>query len=241
VLEDRLTRVPGAFQKKCAAIELLREHRDRGELRDGVSVNAVLNGLNYRHLPKMLRFFFEQLRLSDLRVNFIRPEGNAEGDAELTPPLTAVMPVLAKAIVLNEYHFKKTFTFGGVPMCVLPPELLRSHHLLRRYMGDVYRDLDTDCSIRAEGYDDGVSRIEGGRARFNWRERKRFDLKHQLETCHECQAADLCEGVWRNYLDLYGGDEFAALRLEDGVWTRRAPRLAVPPRLRPRSDDEAGE
>ncbi|MBW2459457.1 MAG: radical SAM protein, partial [Deltaproteobacteria bacterium] len=222
-LEDRLTRVVGAFDKKCQAIGHLRALRERGQLPDGLSVNAVLNAHNYRHLPKLLKFFFDELGLDDFRVNFVRPEGMAALDEELTPRFSDVVPQLMKAVVLNEHHFKKVFTFAGMPICVLPDELLSATRLLRKSLGDVYRDMATDCSIRSEGYDDGVSRVEGGRARFNWQDRKRRDLKHQAEVCRRCEASKICEGVWRDYLELHGADELSALgRRGDGFVRRRA-------------------
>lgn len=210
-LEDRLTRVPGNFEKKCRALRYLVAKRDEGMLVDGVSVNVVLNGWNYRYLPKILRFFYEEMQIPDVRVNYVRPEGYAEGSADLTPHYTKVVPVLMKAILLNEFHFKKTFTFGGFPMCVLPRELVRSRKLLERYMGE-YRDLSTDCSIRGEGDDGGVVRLEEGRARFNWQDRKRYDLKEHLEACRACDMAHLCEGVWKGYLDIHGDSEFTAMK-----------------------------
>ena len=228
-LEDRLTDVPGAFDKKCQAMANLRKRRDAGGLKDGLSVNIVLNGWNYRKLPKMMKFFFEDQDLADLRVNFVRPEGYAEGSHDLTPTFTEVMPVLMKAILLNEMHFKRVFTFGGVPLCVLPKELLHSRNLLPKYCGDVYRDLSTDCSIRSDGGSEGVSTVEDGRARFNWQDRKRYDLKPGISACSECDAANLCEGVWAGYQDIYGASEVAALRLVEGRMVRQAPRLSEPP------------
>ena len=100
----------------------------------------------------MMKFFYHTMGLDDLRVNFIRPEGYAEGDADLTPRYKDVMGVLLKAIILNEQHFKKVFTFGGIPYCVMPPALRNNQELLRRYMGE-YRDLSTSCSIRSDGGD----------------------------------------------------------------------------------------
>ena len=52
-LEDKLTRVPRNFEKKCAAIRYLVGKRDAGYLSDGLSVNVVLNGWNYRYLPRI--------------------------------------------------------------------------------------------------------------------------------------------------------------------------------------------
>lgn len=230
-LEDKLVMVPGAFEKKKTAIQNLLTRKREGQLKDGVSVNIVLNGWNYRSLLPMMKFFFDTMGLDDLRVNFVRPEGYAEGNAELTPALTDVVPILTKAILLNEYHFKKTFTFGGFPLCVLPEELLRSKQLLAKYCGDVFRDLSTDCSIRADGAH-GVAAHEEGRARFNWQDRKRFDLKHHLEQCTRCALTDVCEGVWRGYLDIYGSSEISPLVWEQGKATRVTPRAHVAPKDR---------
>jgi len=229
-LEDKLTEVPGGYHKKVAAIRNLVKRRAAGHLRDGISINVVLNGWNYRQLLPMMRFVYDDLGLDDLRVNFVRPEGYAEGNADLTPTYTEVVPQLVKAIVLNETHFKKVFTFGGFPMCVLPPALLRDGALLRRTMGDVFRDLSTDCSIRKEGPHevDGVAVSENGRARFNWQDRKRFDLKHHISACGRCELAEPCEGVWHGYLEVYGNTEFAPMRLHEGTPTR-SPRLRTPP------------
>ncbi len=236
-LEDKLSDVPGAFEKKCRAIALLQAQRARGALQDGVSVNVVLNGWNYRRLPKMMRFFFEELGLDDMRVNFVRPEGHAEANTDLTPTLSEVVGVLMKGILLNAYHFKKVFTFGGFPMCVLPRELLNSRNMLRSTMGDVFRDMSTDCSIRSEGGDHGVAGVEGGRARFNWQDRKRFDLKYQLAPCRQCACADVCEGVWSAYVDIYGDTEIAALDWHEGELVRSRPLPSRPPS--PRNSNSA--
>ena len=230
-LEDRLTRVPGNFEKKCSAMHYLVQKRKEGFLVDGLSVNIVLNGWNYRYLPKMMRFFYDQIGIDDIRVNFIRPEGYAEGDADLTPPFREVVPTLIKAIVLSEQHFKRVFTFGGFPLCVLPASLRNNEDLLRRYMGE-YRDLSTDCSIHSDGGDlippgetpDPSSWVKGpkssvvsfdkteGRARFNWQDRKRHDLKGQPGACSRCERSGVCEGIWKGYLEIYGPDEFQPLK-----------------------------
>ena len=233
-LEDRLTRVPGNFEKKVTAIRYLQEKRKLGFLKDGLSVNIVLNGWNAPHLPKMMQFFYKTLGLDDLRVNFIRPEGYAEGDADLTPRFKEVVPVLLKAIILNEQHFKKVFTFGGIPFCAMPPALRNNNDLLLRYMGE-YRDLSTSCSVRSEGGDvippgaqfDPNSWVshpkstavdfdeEEGRARFNWQDRKRHDLKGHPRGCATCDLEPVCEGVWKGYLEIWGDREFRPVKLED--------------------------
>lgn len=209
-LEDRLTRVPGNFEKKCRAIRYLNEKRKDGYLPDGLSVNIVLNGWNYPHLIQMMRFFYDEMELDDLRVNFVRPEGYAEGSADLTPRYPKVVPTVMKAVVLNERHFRKTFTLGGFPLCVLPKSFVSSEALKRKYLGE-YRDLSTDCSVRADGGENGVSEFQEGRSRFNWQDRKRYDLKGHPKSCDRCAALPVCEGVWGGYLSIYGDQEFTSL------------------------------
>lgn len=210
-LEDRLTRVPGNFDKKRAAISHLLRRRAGGALKDGVSVNLVLNTLNYPHLLKIQKFFFETLEVHDLRVNFIRAEGVAAGNRELTPRFAQVVPVVMKALVLNETYYRRTFTLAGLPLCVLPRAMLRTPALLQSYVGE-YRDLTTDCSIDEED-SPGVVASEG-RARFNWQERKRSQLKSPVPACGECQVRDQCEGVWVGYLEIYGHDGFEPVLLD---------------------------
>lgn len=213
-LEDRLTRVPGNFEKKRSGLGYLLQKRAEGHLRDNVSVNVVTNGWNYRYLPQIVRFFFTEVGLDDVRSNFVRREGYAEEDATLVPRYTDVVPYVVKAILLNEYHWKRTFTLGGYPLCVLPAELLANRSMARRYLGE-FRDLDTDCSIRtltADGLPQGIATVEGGRARFNWQDRKRHDLKRHVAACETCRYTDVCEGVWKEYLELHGPGELRAIR-----------------------------
>lgn len=213
-LEDSVTRVPGNFEKKKSGLLYLLKQRDEGKLRDNVSVNIVVSEANYRFLPNLLRFFFE-LGLDDVRANMVRAEGYAEEETALIPKLTDVVPYLVKAVLLNEYKYKRTFTIGSFPLCVLPSELLGNKTLARKYIGE-FRDLDTWSSIKtltSDGFPDGIATIEDGRARFNWQERKRFDLKaHPEPNCHGCKFYDVCEGVWKNYIPIHGTGEIRAIR-----------------------------
>lgn len=210
-LEERLTRVPKVYQKKVDAIHHLAQRKREGFLQDGLSVNIVINGWNYKHLPQMMNFFYRDLGLDDLRINFVRPEGYAEGDPDICVPYKKVVPYLVKAVVLSERHFKReTFTFGGFPLCVLPPALRGNEYLLKKYMGE-YRDLSTDCSVKQDGAGFGIEQINDGRSRFNWQDRKRFDLKTAPAACSSCSKVTLCEGVWAGYIDIHGDKEIVAL------------------------------
>ena len=209
-LEDRLTRVPGNFKKKVVALRYLVKCRDEGRLVDNVSVNIVVNGWNHMHLPRMLKFFY-RLGLNDVRANFIRAEGYADEDHSLTPRFTDAVPHMMKAILLNELHYRRSFTISGVPLCTLPWELLGNARLCRKVLGE-FRDLDTDCSVRSEAeVPYGIEELGDGRARFNWQDRKRSDLKNHPDRCRSCRYAHVCEGVWKRYQDIHGLSEISPI------------------------------
>ena len=112
-------------------------------------------------------------------------------------------------------------------MCTLPKNLLSSKQLLQKYMGE-YRDLSTDCSIRSESHQnpsrEGVVENEGGRARFNWQDRKRFDLKGRPSACGNCQVSSICEGIGRD-IWIFGMIVSLSLYLiyHSDVWILYAP------------------
>ena len=45
------------------------------------------------------------------------------------------------------------------------------------------------------------------RARFNWQDRKKNDLKGQPDACRVCDFEPVCEGVWKGYLEIYGTED----------------------------------
>ncbi len=209
-LEDRLTRVPGNFKKKVVALRYLLKKKAEGHLVDNVSVNVVVNGWNAPHLVQIMKFFW-RLGLDDLRFNFIRTEGYALEDDSLTPRFTAVVPHMMKCLLLNELRYKRSLTFSGVPLCQYPASFLGNQALVQRYLGE-FRDLDTDCSVRSESLTPwGIEEIDAGRARFNWQERKRNDLKTKPAACEGCAYDAPCEGVWKEWLTRYGPHDLRPL------------------------------
>ena len=122
-------------------------------------------------------------------------QGYAEGNRELCVSLTAAVPFLMKSILLNEYHFKRhspSVVFLSAPFHV---SSRNSESLLKKYMGE-YRDLSTDCSVKQENAGYGIEEFdeENSRARFNWQERKRFDLKHRLRPAFRVPKPSFVKG-----------------------------------------------
>ncbi|MBI5499285.1 MAG: radical SAM protein [Deltaproteobacteria bacterium] len=199
-VEDRINGRKGAFAEKLAGIDNLVRAAAAGHLRDGVSLNSCIHGLNWNRLTEMARFFRAR-GISDMRFNFLRPEHQAAGNRELVPRLPDAVREALRLIVENHRHLRMTITFGDIPVCLWPPSFLANAAFARRYIGE-FRDLDTDVS---EFRDAVVPH------RFNWRRTRSTTLKARLPVCEACAAARICEGPWTKYVAIWGADEFRAV------------------------------
>ncbi len=213
-LEDSLTSRPGGFEAKIRGVRRLAAHRRQGRLRHGLAVNPVITRPNLPHLLAMLRFFARQ-GVDDLRFNFVRSIGRAEGSVELTPRYRDAAKACVELIVENERRLHRALTFGDFPFCVWPWEVLGSDVLRRRYIGE-FNDLRTDVSLF-----EAPSEDVGDLDRFNWADRRRARLKLKYPACEGCAFFQDCEGVYRCYADIYGANEFGAVSAS-GVRLRRA-------------------
>ena len=207
-LEDEINQRPGAFDQKLQAISHLTRAREAGRLPDGFALNTVLHAKNVAQLDSLVAFF-KGRGVDDLRLNFIRPENQAEGNPGWVPSFARTTPRLLALVVRNETDFGLALGFADIPWCRYPWEVLSSAVLRGRYLGEM-RDLDTDVTLYRS--DD-----RGGPRRFHWQAQRVGQLKCHLAVCERCSLRTRCEGVWRGYVDIHGDGEFS-----DGPTVARA-------------------
>ncbi len=198
-IEDRLTGVPGNFERKVRGIRNLVGLMRRGGIRDNVSLNPVLNGKNYLELPGYVEFF-RAFGIRDFRFNYVWPRARAAKDRGLIPTYTEAVPRILDLILRNETKFRVRLGFSGVPLCVLPWGEMKERvmeNLSRKYFSDS-ADLDTVVSF--------------GNTHFELKEQRRRMFKRLLRSCRECRFSRSCEGVWKSYLALYGPREIVPCR-----------------------------
>ncbi len=212
-LEDGLTGRKGGFARKTAGLRHLAARRRRGALPDGLAVNPVIVKPNVAHLGAMTAFF-ARLGVSDLRFNFVRAIGRAQGSRALTPRYRDAARAAVELIVATEARRLRarpgsapalTLTFGDFPYCLWPWEILGSPVLRQRYIGELH-DLRTDVALISAPLapDEDLQR-------FNWADRRRAELKLKFPQCQGCAFEAHCEGVYRCYVELYGDREFGAV------------------------------
>jgi len=205
-IEDALAVRPGNLQRKLLGIRHLLVLRREGRLPDNVSLNPVLNA---RNLDAMLGFVvaFRRLGIDDIRFNLVRTDACPDRAAELTPHLEHVREQILQLVAVNQRMLRVHLSFGDLPLCVYPWEVLDDPELARRTVGEA-RDLDTSVAVFQAPRDP-----DRDASRFVWTERKRSALKLQPdEPCRACRVRDLCEGLWRSHHALLGSRGLQAMR-----------------------------
>lgn len=211
-IEDYLSGHKGALIRKMRAIRNLIRLRRIGTVEAVISLNAVLNRKN---LPSMDRYilFFRGLGITDIRLNYIRPEGGAKDNRELVPSYAESMAAIMELVERNEGEFGIRLSLGEIPPCVFPQTFFSDDTLRERYIGE-YSDRRTFVTSFANR--PGPMCDEGGRQRFIWQDLKMDELKTLTEACKSCTFLESCGGVWTNYLEMYGDSEFSPLNPYDG-------------------------
>ncbi len=208
-VEDFLSGQAGALKRKLTAIRNIVTMRKAGH-KITLSINAVLNNRNY---PTMDRYvaFYKQLGITDIRFNFIRPEGRSLDHLDIVPSFSETMPKIMETVLANENRHKIFLSFGEIPYCVYPSEFFSNKTLRKKYIGE-YRDRRTHVSTF--GNQPGNLSDDNGKQRFVWQDLRMNELKTYVDECRSCPWVEVCGGVWTHYLEIYGDSEFKSLEVE---------------------------
>ena len=183
-VHDAITQRPGGFAETTAGMRHLINHGVE------VRVNAVISRLNLEHLPALVPFLAEQfpeVRLTQL--TFPHPNGNAETNFErVVPPLAETAEVVVQTL-RRGLRRGIWLLVEAIPVCLLPGFEKHSIDL---------RELEVGGTDVGSGAPEG--RVADYRTALQTEKRKG-------EQCAECSVTSICEGVWKEYADVFGTGE----------------------------------
>jgi len=186
-VHDAVTRAPGSFDQTLAGI--------RGLLAAGekVTIKTVMSRLNVPHLPALAdRLSAEGARRFNL--TFPHALGNARREFEaVVPRYFEAMPFVHAALDLLEQRGCEAVT-EAIPPCLLGARAAQASEAgyRGRYQSEV-RQLDQQAR--------------------DWTHDRMVEGKVHPDGCHGCPLRGGCEGVWREYVEAYGGAEFLPPKL----------------------------
>ncbi len=190
-LADAISRTPGAFDQAIAGIKNTLNY-PQVEL----SVNTVVLRMNYQYL-KEIGEFINKLGIEVWHLLDLIPDGNAKG---LYKILCVEAPEFFKSLndlksIASRF---KTVMFFDFPLCFFPQEIMEDPR---------------NIFITAKGRMEITKQVGYNPERFKELKMGSYEDIHKKRTefCLRCKFSDTCAGIWKEYLDLYGEEEFRGL------------------------------
>ncbi|MCD4694445.1 radical SAM protein [bacterium] len=178
-IHDKLTRAEGSFDQTVQGIKNLKN------LNQYVLTNSVITFDNYKDLPNLAKLLVD-LDVDQFQFAFIHIVGQADKNKDwLVPRKTEIMSYVKKGLDTGMDAGKKVFT-EAIPFC-----------LMSGYESCVAEQKMPETSI----YDAGF-KVD------NYGDYRRNSGKARRGECNKCKFSNVCEGSWREYVDIFGWDEF---------------------------------
>lgn len=198
-IEDYLTWIPWWLQRKLKAIDNFNLLIDKWDLKSPLSINIVLNKINYKEIVKTVLYFYRIKNINDIRINFIWLDDMIkENWEELKISYTEFLPYLKKLIYVSIKENIR-ITFDTIPPCIFYKVDNKNYkEIIKKFL---WEDLDHITEID----------WTNNNTNFNWQEKKKNLLKTQFDQCNWCSYKNSCQWVRKEYNELYWAEEFEAI------------------------------
>ena len=187
---DKITRVKGSFDQTIKGIKNLT---NLGTER--LNFKVVISRLNFRDLPEIVKLA-KSFGIRQVDIAFPHGMGNAlKYWFKIVPRYTEIEDFVIEAAKFRKENGVKV-TYEAIPFCFLTgyENCVSELHYLRMYL---------------EGKTSLLRQV--GDPEMDW-QKDRILIKSKAKQCKDCKFFNICEGVWREYIELYGSDEFKPIK-----------------------------
>lgn len=177
----------GDFEKTVTAIRKLSERCER------VTVYHIITNDNYDKIPDFVDFIIRQApKVHHFVLSYPFTQGAAEKNDWIYAKFSDLKPYLLKALDMIKESGRTVdiSTCGQFPLCVIPG-----------YEATILMIMDY--------FSENLMGTLGGKVfhEFEWADKKWIDsYKNKAEDCENCLIGDVCQGLWKKYIDLFGFD-----------------------------------
>jgi MoaA/NifB/PqqE/SkfB family radical SAM enzyme len=179
---DYLVQANGAFNETVKGIINMKK------LGAKILTNSVIVKSNYQNLDKIAHLLVK-LKVNQFQFAFVHAMGNAwENYDSIVPRMSLVMPHLFKGLDIGINAGVRVMT-EAIPYCLMEG--------YEQYIGE---KIMPDTEIKGSLYDTldfGEQRVSKGKVKF--------------DKCFECKWFRECEGMWKDYPEIMGEEEFKIL------------------------------
>jgi len=182
-IHDFLTSNKGAFQQVVQGIKNLKK------LNQYILTNTVITSRNYQDLPALAELFID-LSVDQFQFAFVHILGTAaENQDWLVPKKSEIMPFVKRGLDIGINAGKRVMT-EAIPYCFMEGY---EDYIAEKIMPET-QVVDAEGVI--ESYSD-----------YRWKLGK-----EKRKECENCRYFNICEGPWKEYLEIYGWEEFKIIK-----------------------------
>jgi MoaA/NifB/PqqE/SkfB family radical SAM enzyme len=185
---DWITRANGSYKETLKGIKNLLAHKAI------ICLKIILLKQNYKDLQNLIKF---SSNLGIRQINLTFPEGTGEAEKywyQIVPHYSEISDYLKKAIDLAK-KLKIYITVYDVPFCFL----------------EGYEEHVSEMITYVNPWLKGLMLKRISTKEENTIEELVLKRRLKLTTCKKCKWFKACLGVWREYIERYGGGEFKPL------------------------------
>jgi len=193
-IHDKITRTKGSYEQTIQGIKNIIKNKIQN-----ITLNVILLKQNYRDLENIVKYVNE---LGIKKVNFIYVDGSGNGRINwfnVAPHYTEIKPYLKKTLkIVNKLRINAGVY--NIPFCFVQG--------YERYVSGINNHVKYHLGNESiEDFSLGI-REDIIKECFIDRERKK------PEQCRKCRYFNICSGVWEEYLEFYGTEEFKPIKLK---------------------------
>lgn len=178
-IHDGLVCAPGSYEQVVRGIKNLKR------MNQYVLTNTVITSQNYKDIPKIAKLLVD-LGVDQFQFAFVHVLGTADKNKKwLVPKKTEIMPFVKKGLDIGVKAGKTVMT-EAIPYCFM----------------NGYEDCVAEKGIPDTTVFDANFEIS------NYTDYRQNEGKSKSANCKKCRFFNICEGPWKEYVDLFGWGEF---------------------------------
>ncbi|MDD5146013.1 MAG: radical SAM protein [Candidatus Pacebacteria bacterium] len=185
-IHDKLTMVPGSFKKSIDGLKNVQFFGARTE------IDVVINRLNYRFLPQFVEYFLLSKGVSSFVLIYPMYTGRMKESAKfLGIKISEAIPYIREAAQLALSLQLDKCLIMNVPNCLFDNF---DHKRASLHRKSLVTNLNLKVNMPEGVIEDADEDISRG--------------KTKIAKCKNCFFSSECDGIWKNYIDVFGMEEF---------------------------------
>lgn len=194
-VHNSISRTPGSFEEIVAGIRNVKKNS-----KVCVNISSVISSLNVKDLKKFALFVLS-LGVRNWYLLDLIPDGNAQKNYSVLAIKSEILKLELNSLQKVSSKFRE-IGFFDFPLCLFDKKFLEAENLI--FINAKTR-LETSHQV---GYNPNRTHVD---------EKGVYQdcYKKHLKICPQCQYYKECGGIWKDYLEVFGGEKLEKMAVQN--------------------------